>query len=48
MNDAILTGQYFWALLYGFFVFRNPRFSYRITKFIRLVELSGPITKKKD
>ncbi|MBF0835272.1 DUF3272 family protein, partial [Bacteroides acidifaciens] len=29
MNEAFLAGNYFWASIYGFFVIRNLRLSYR-------------------
>ncbi len=45
MNDAILTGSVFWAILYGSIVARNLSFAYKVTRFIRLVETA---TKKKD
>ncbi|WP_447449431.1 DUF3272 family protein [Streptococcus gallinaceus] len=45
MNAAFLAGDYFWACLYAFFVFRNLRFSYRVTKFIEAVTTRP---KKKD
>ncbi|MBY5035266.1 DUF3272 domain-containing protein [Streptococcus gallolyticus] len=44
MNAAFIAGDYFWACLYAFFVFRNLRFSYRVTKFIQTVI---PRSKKK-
>ncbi|HFI0149617.1 TPA: DUF3272 family protein [Streptococcus suis] len=44
MNSSILSGDFLFAGLYGFFVYRNLRFSYRVTKFLRLVEKS---TKRK-
>lgn len=37
MNDAILSGQYFWAGLYAVIVVRNLHFSYQVTQAIRLM-----------
>ncbi|MDO5078188.1 MAG: DUF3272 family protein [Streptococcus minor] len=45
MNEAILAGSYFWATLYGMIVVRNLYFTYRVSRFIRVVET---LTKKKD
>ena len=45
MNESILAGSYFWASLYGAIVARNLYFSYRVSRFIRVVE---NLTKKKD
>ncbi|MDQ8764364.1 DUF3272 family protein [Streptococcus ruminantium] len=38
MNASILTGDFFIAGLYAFIAYRNFHFSYRVTKFIRLIE----------
>lgn len=45
MNEAILAGSYFWASLYGAIVARNLIFTYRVSRFIKVVE---NLTKKKD
>ena len=45
MNESILAGSYLWASLYGAVVVRNLYFSYRVSRFIRVVE---KLTKKKD
>lgn len=45
MNESFLTGQFIWAGLFAYFVFRNLYYSYRITKFIQTMENS---TKRKD
>ncbi|MER0122487.1 DUF3272 family protein [Streptococcus sp. ZJ93] len=45
MNEAILAGEYMWAAIYGFFVVRNLRWSYRVSKVIRVFE---DLTKKTD
>ncbi|MBF0786790.1 MULTISPECIES: DUF3272 family protein [unclassified Streptococcus] len=43
MNESILAGDYVWTLIYGFFVVRNLRLSYRVSKVIRVLE---NLTKK--
>ncbi|MBF0777237.1 DUF3272 family protein [Streptococcus cuniculi] len=45
MNEALFAREYFWATIYGFFVLRNLRFSYRVSKVIQVLEHR---TKKKD
>ncbi|MBF0818949.1 DUF3272 family protein [Streptococcus acidominimus] len=45
MNEAFLAGNYFWASIYGFFVIRNLRLSYRVSKVIQVLE---NLTKKID
>ena len=45
MNESILAGSYLWASFYGVIVARNLYFSYRVSRFIRVVE---NLTKKKD
>ncbi|MBF0775210.1 hypothetical protein BVE84_01540 [Streptococcus azizii] len=45
MNEAILAGEYLWAAIYGFFVIRNLRMSYRVSKVIQVLE---SLTKKQD
>jgi hypothetical protein len=44
MNQSFLTGSYFWAGVFAFIVLRNLYFSYKVSRFIRVVET---ITKKK-
>lgn len=44
MNEAILAGEFTWAIVYGFFLVRNLRLSYQASKIVRFFE---HINKKK-
>lgn len=45
MNASIIAGNYIWACLYGAIVARNLFYSYKVSRFIRLIE---DVTKRKD
>lgn len=45
MNASLLAGDYLFAAVYAVFVGRNLYFSYKVTKFLHLVEKT---TKKGD
>lgn len=47
MNEAILAGEFSWAIVYGFFVLRNLRVSYQVSKMVRFFDMINKSNKKK-